>query len=382
MDKQTNDILRFNQLLTQNTLPYVKRFIDVRLKDNKRWIEAQLKRYAKLQQAIDATDELPHKVALQREYKQSLLKLLKEGQKQVDADKEDFIKGLNKLVKDETAVVNHTVRVKEMALPYTLSIKDNPIKSIRKIWSNIVLFFRRTAVAIANWGQRVIFRREVNRAVLRHRRIPYRNMCRYFLNVSLVEHCFLVFGSFFKGYSNTLLKLWEGDDDLDEQFQKLFYGDKPEKGDEGVQYPANLFNQALEGHNQIQLDIDEQFNLLAERIIDDFTKAIAKVDTIEMPRGLYRHAKVEKRSKELLVQSSQILALWQNTHRTLFDDWILDVEVTLFYYSVYGEFNLLYENVGKFSTNNLSELFAQIKALLSEIQSSVNSDKKSKKDML
>ncbi|MDD3893026.1 MAG: hypothetical protein PHE03_12065, partial [Bacteroidales bacterium] len=89
MDKQTNDILRFNQLLTQNTLPYVKRFIDVRLKDNKRWIEAQLKRYAKLQQAIDATDELPHKVALQREYKQSLLKLLKEGQKQVDADKED-----------------------------------------------------------------------------------------------------------------------------------------------------------------------------------------------------------------------------------------------------------------------------------------------------
>lgn len=227
-----NDILRFNQFLTQKTLPYVKRFIDVRLKDDKRWIEAQLKRYTKLQQAIDAIDEMPHKVALQREYKQNLLNLLKEGQKQVDADKEDFIKGLNKLVKDETIAVNHTIRVKEMALPYTLSIKDNPIKSVRKIWSNIVLFFRRKAVAIVNWGQRVLFRKGASREVLKHRRIPYRNMCRYFLNVSLVEHSLPVLGSVFKSYSNTLLRFWEGDDNLDEQFQRLLYGDKPEKDDE------------------------------------------------------------------------------------------------------------------------------------------------------
>lgn len=377
-----NDILRFNQFLTQKTLPYVKRFIDVRLKDDKRWIEAQLKRYTKLQQAIDATDEIPHKVALQREYKQNLLNLLKEGQKQVDADKEDFIKGLNKLVKDETIAVSHTIRVKEMALPYTLSIKDNPIKSIRKIWSNIVLFFRRKAVAIANWGQRVLFRKEANREVLKYRRIPYRNMCRYFLNVSLVEHSLPVLGSVFKSYSNTLLSFWEGDDNLDEQFQRLLYGDKPEKDDEEVQRPVTLFNQALESNKQIQLEIDEQLKLLVDRITDDFAKAIAKVDTIEMPRGFYRHIKVEKRSKELLVQSLQTLVLWQNTHRTLLDDWILDVEVTLLYYSVYGEFNLLYENVGKFSANNLSELFAQIKALLSKVKSSVSSDKKSKKDMI
>lgn len=382
MGKQTDDILRFNQLLTEKTLPYLKRFTDERLKDEKRWIEARLKRYTKLAQALDSSDELAHKVLLQKEYKQELLDLLNKAQKQVDNDKDELIKELHKLVKDETASLIHTIRVKEVALPYTLSIKDNLIKTTRKIWSNIGLFFKRKGVAISNWAQKIFLRKSPNREVLNYRRVPYRNMCRYFLNVTLVEQCLPIFDSVFKGYSNILLRLWEGDDNLDEQFQKLLYGDKSEKEEAEVDRPADMCNQALESNHQTKLGVDEEFKFLSDKISDDFAKAIGKVDTIDMSHGFYRHAKVEKRSSEILLKSAQNLVLWQNTHRTLLDDWMLDVDVTLLYYSVYDEFNLLYDNVGNFSTNNLSKLFAQVKGLLSKIISSVSTDKKSKKDML
>lgn len=382
MGKQTDDILMFNQLLTEKTLPHLKRFTDERLKDEKRWIEARLKRYTKLAQALDSSDEMAHKVLLQKEYKQELLDLLNKAQKQVDNDKDELIKELHRLVKEDTASLIHTIRVKEVALPYTLAIKDNPIKSIRKIWSNTALFFKRKGVAFVNWAQRVFFRKVANREVLKYRRVPYRNMCRYFLNVSLVEQCLPVFDTVFKGYSNTLLRLWEGDNELDEQFHKLLYGDKPEREKEEVERTASLFNTALESNHQNKIEIDEKLKSLVELITGDFAKAIAKVDTIEMPRGFYRHANIERRKTELFLQSAQNFAFWQNTHRTLIDDWMLDVDVTLLYYSVYDEFNLLYDNVGNFSTNNLAKLFAQVKGLLSKIISSVSADKKSKKDML
>ncbi len=157
MGKQTDDILRFNQLLTEKTLPYLKRFTDERLKDEKRWIEARLKRYTKLAQALDSSDELAHKVLLQKEYKQELLDLLNKAQKQVDNDKDELIKELHKLVKDETASLIHTIRVKEVALPYTLSIKDNLIKTTRKIWSNIASFLQAQGGSICQLGTKSFF---------------------------------------------------------------------------------------------------------------------------------------------------------------------------------------------------------------------------------
>lgn len=382
MEKHSDDFIKFNEFLAQVALPKLKLLFDERLKSEKQFIDTLQRRYAKLVQAIDAASDLPTKVELQKEYKRKLLELLSNAQLFVKQSNGSLVLQLNELVKNETAEIPHTLKIKQEALPYDLSFKENPIKLLRKIGSNTLLFFRQKTAAFANWFQRVFFKTKAERKVYSSRRVPFRNMFRYYLNVFLVEQSLPILNSTYKGYSKTLLTLWEGDNNLDEQFQDLLYRIDSDSSSDDSGEPAVFFSETIKGFKLAKQTLESEFKLLAEKANSEFQDAFTHVDTLNLPRKFFSHVVVEKSAKNAQSNTLASIANWQNTHQTLLDDWLLDVEVTLLYYSVYDEFNLLSDQIQKFSSKDLKKLFSQIKGILSKISKELSVQKVAKSKML
>jgi hypothetical protein len=121
-----------------------------------------------------------------------------------------------------------------------------------------------------------------------------------------------------------------------------------------------MFEELKKQNDTLKKNLQDKVNEIVDEVFIDFDKAMQKVDTIELSAGKYHTREVNHRTEVVNKEFSETLAQWNNTTFTLYDDWLMDIEIALLYYSVFEEYYKLKNKLTDFISNNLSVNFKQI----------------------
>jgi len=104
------------------------------------------------------------------------------------------------------------------------------------------------------------------------------------------------------------------------------------------------------------------------------------VDTLDLPKKKYDARPLLKKKADIIAVCEKNIDLWNNTRTALFDDWSVDVEITLLNYSVFEEFINLQHGIDgfihKLSNKNFKDIDSFIEHSKLQIRSHNSSAKK------
>lgn len=246
--------------------------------------------------------------------------------------------------------------VKESFNGYSFSKKFNPLLFIKKIADNISLGFNRWKKGFFNVFLRLFNKPLLDNRKYRVRRIPYRGMLHYYIFLETQNKLIGPFNTVMLNVSQILLKLWAFDEKMLNEIQNWLQ----KKGDETFEFPikeenfTSLVNSVDEHLKASIAEIESAINQSVQDAFIKLDKAMAQVNTPDLPPKNFSANQLKENQEELKFDFNSSFEKWENTHTTLFDDWIVDIEVSLLYYSVMDLFGALNKQIDIFLSENLS----------------------------
>ena len=267
---------------------------------------------------------------------------------------------------DFSSKLQNTLIRKEKEEKYDLKLNGKPLLFFRKALSNIKLWLAYKASAIVNLVRKIFRKPAIDYTKYRKRRIPFRPMAKYFLITRVLEESIKLIPKLMEERNSRLIKLWEADD----QLEAFFYNKLNrtiDNTEEDVKNPElAMFDELKKSGDLFKKELIDALDESIDRVFLEFDSAIQKVDTIELSKVYFHARDVNRQTKLIDVKFSEDMALWNNSALTLYDDWCMDVEITLLYYSVFDEYYKLKNKLTDFIANNLSVNFNQLEGFFNK----------------
>lgn len=289
-----------------------------------------------------------------RNSEQELFKLLTETRKSTELEGfASIIENIEVVAKEMAVELPESIFSPEKIERYSINREDKRWLRLKKRLSNIGISIRLSGIKATNHARKVIKVTPVESC--RIRKIPFRDMALHFMINHYATRLLEQYNSLMKIRSGSLLQMWQVSNKMDEIFLTFLQGDTgknkiEELQTEFIRNPEEVQNQLLETYrDKIHQVTVETFSQLEE--------AYHKVNKVDLPAKTFKPEIIEKRKKKVEPVIAQTIHRWKNAHFALLDDWTVDVEITLLYYSVFNEYALLKIRIDEYITNQLTPSF-------------------------
>jgi hypothetical protein len=339
-------------------------------------------RYKKLSQSLELANDLSEKVELQREYKKDLLELLTEhGKAQGKTFFDKFYADFEDIVNKKLSEQKRIIHIKEPFEGYSISLKGNPYKNFRKILVNLKRSVALSLKRFTNFFRRIFRKNPIEVTVYRKRRVLFRSMAKEFILNQFLNSTIHLVAKLMERQSKSLIELWKLDEDLDVGFQKILNPDdaKEDSEQEERENPLDIFKRVKADYQAVVKEIEKEIETIGVEMFNLFDNAFHKVDTLDLSHKTFNVNSLEANWEKVIDAYSNEIKCWDNTHAALIDDWSVDVEITLLYYSVFDEFNFLNENIEAFISKNIFDSLKKIKSFIAKSQKEIETAGDTKK---
>ncbi|MDD3132376.1 MAG: hypothetical protein PHN94_11180, partial [Bacteroidales bacterium] len=119
-----------------------------------------------------------------------------------------------------------------------------------------------------------------------------------------------------------------------------------------------------------QEEIQQQFAAAATKL----DKALPIADTPDLSLRRLNPRPLETERQLVIQKFDTGLHRWENTHRTLFDDWAIDVEIVLLYYHVLSQLEVLRGQIDTYIEDTLTPDFEKLRSFLNTSASRLKQD--------
>lgn len=382
MELKSNEVKMVHELFVTRFQPVMHEFFMSRSTNYLSLLEKLEKSFMGLQVSLNNAKDLPEKVELHRAFKTDLLQLLDNSEVNADIPAvKDFIELYEEAVQTELADQKPVITVKESAPAYELRLLENPLTTLRKAVFNIGRFATIQFKTLVNVFRRIFKLKPLELTLMRRRRILFRSMARHYMMQTLPEIAGTMLNQIREEQSRGLIKLWQQDGMMDDDFQQVFLR-KKEVTD------ANEHLSSVELLRQVKADYLSLLDQLivatsgsSHKTFTQLDEAYTQSDTLSLHYKSFGNKQLLKQKSQVQKRLLDDRQAWDNTHNALIDDWSVDVEITLLYYSVYDEFNYLQDQMGTYVSKNLQTSFKKIKSYIVKMQQDVNAVADSKRDL-
>lgn len=382
MEIKSNEVKFFYDQFTRSIATAYLKFFDERNEEFIKHLIIVQGKFENLKSTLDNTGSIAEKIIIQQKFKRDFLHYLKENYENLCAiDFRNRYTIFLDVATKEIEELSRLVTVKEVFDGYLLSINDNPIVSFRKIFANFWRFVKLGFKRFLNPFRRLFRRKPLEIKVYRERKILLRNIANHYVKSVFVQQSAELLSKLYESQCKALIDIWTFDEKLDSIFQKDLQNTdlkEEEKSSNQIsldQEIESVFNQAVLLQQKTLEEIKNQVSVNVISAISSFDKSYQKVDTLDLPASYFSRKNYLKKQKQVNLLYESKIRSWTNTHSTLIDDWSMDLEFTILYYSVFKEFNLLRDKIDNIIENDLSINLGQIRTFISESQKSIEKAK-------
>lgn len=362
--------------------PLMVKYFNEKIKELNRFIRAYETRYRKMLDSHKNAADVMDMVELQRDFKKSLFELLtKHGDALEDIRFENFIPEIEEAVNKITAELKKTIIERKKRNLYPIKRTDHPMVFFAKLIENTRISSNKKFKKGLNFF-RILFKKQpADLTTFRRRRIPFRNMAHHYLQHHFLQKSHELLHLMMKSRSDSLLELWTFYNELDDVFQGFLQKDEKVQGpllfDD---FKADELFEKLKVRNQETLDdLKTMVAKMRHTAMKAFDADFSIVDTLELPLSIFNPQRVNRTLDGFKLNLSQKESAWKNTHFTLYDDWTVDVEITLLYYSVYDAYNQMTDRINEFISDDLTRSFDDIRHFIKETTSGIAKSETTKK---
>lgn len=379
MEIKSNEVKQVQELFVTRFQPVIHEFFMSRSTNYLSLLDKLEKSFIILQGSLNNAKDLPEKVELHRAFKTELLQLLDNCEVNADVPAiKDFFETYEEAVQTETADLKAVVIVKESAPAYELRLWANPLTTLRKAVFNIGRFATIQFKTFVNMFRRTLKLKPLELTLRRRRRILFRSMARQYVLQILPDMAGAMLNRMREEQSRGLIQLWQQDGMMDDEFQQVFLRKKEVA-------EANEHLSSVELLKQVKADYLSLLDQLIIRTKEESSpvfmqldEAFSQSDTLDLHYKSFGTRQLQKQKGHILKKMLDDRQSWDNTHSALIDDWSVDVEITLLYYSVYDEFNYLQDQMAAYVSKNLSSSFKKIKSYITKMQQDIKAAANSK----
>jgi hypothetical protein len=384
MEFKDEHVSLVHKKFSEEVEPLFIKYFNEKIKEHTRFIRAYETRYRKLSESLKSTDNIMDMVELQRDFKKSTFDLLTKNSEALGENTfDDYFQAFEKTIGNITNDLKKTIFVKQKKRIYPIKWSDNPLTFTAKVFTNSRFLAGQYSKKLLNLV-RVLFRNHpVELTSYKRRRIPFRNMAYHYM----INHFMATAGDLLrlmmKAKSDSLLQLWQLDEKSDDIFSDFLQKDEKDNlhtAFEDLQHDA-LFDNLKSGQQALLNEIKNTLEKNSKEAFKAFDTAFPVVDTLELSAAKFRHRAIKQELTKQKQALDKIADNWKNTHFTLFDDWTVDVEITLLYYSVYDSFNQMTEAVDHFVNNNLKKVFKGIRSFINKTKKQIEQSGSTKKEV-
>lgn len=341
---------RFQKEMKEASIPYYNSNID----EFSQFINAYKLRIEQLRE-LDIEDIASY--ARLREFNGSILDLLlKSKDAIVNYHFKNIAGELPLQLEDLLKNTPHVLRRKEEFDGYLLNNKTNLPLFFNKLAINIKHSLVKGKKKFYNFFRKIFKKKALDLKTFRRRKIPYASMIQFYLGSQFHVNMLPVLEELMLAKSKILLGIWKFDEALEEHLQNSLH--EKEFKELSKLLGQNDFNELYHTQekmiNELKTHVD---SIIEQTILNSFIEldeAIIRVDTPDLPAPKFKNSLLEEKKVEVIADYNKRLEKWENTHKTLFDDWTVDVELMHLYFSVLVDFSELHSKIGEYITNNLS----------------------------
>lgn len=382
MESNSTEAKQFSVALFASIQPALVEFYKTASKDYIALIRAVENRYKKLCTALESAKDLSERVEYQREFKHELLELLKKySQNQGYTQFNNLYANIEEIANREFADYKRLIHFKEEFVDYPISLLENPLISVRKLFVNTKRSFVIFSKRVANIFRKVFKGKPIEVIVYRKRRVPVRSMAKQIATISFLAKSKHLFSKLLESQSKGLIDIWQLDEELNNEFQKDLIPQllQDNKEVEEEKPSDDVFKRVKADQQTILKEIANEIEAIGAEVLSQFHTAIQTVDTLDLPYKSFGRKSFSFQKNKTIESYSIDYNRWLNSHNALLDDWSVDVEITLLYYSVFDEFNFLKGNIESYVKKGISGSFKKIRSYLSKTLKEIEGKAPSKK---
>jgi flagellar biosynthesis chaperone FliJ len=270
------------------------------------------------------------------------------------------------LMDAETSKVPAFITLREDLKYYHFSPTLNFAVNLRAIPANTRYVSKRVQQNTLNLAARLQKKAPAKIRNQRRRHVPLRNIILFSMGTALVDELTKMLAAVLKDKSNFLQALWDYDFSFDERLQKYFLAKEAVEMSEVLEmekmqrFIEDLQEKIATTRNELKPKIEEAF----DRAYATIQKNQAVVDTPELPKNRFGAHLVSNKKNIAVQKFGESHNKWKNVHRTLFEDWGVDVEVVLLYYAVLQNYFELRERINDFFDSKLNLNFDALQEFL------------------
>lgn len=321
--------------------------------------------YKKLQQAIDGSDD---NISSLRYFTAEIFKLLTDHlERMVPTNSgqimDAYIQGLEAHLKE----MPRTLRPSEVFTPYAIHRTDTPAIWWRKTRINTRFKIKKISKKAINPLRRLFKMKPYDLVTWRVRKVPFRLMAMHSLQTNLAEMLAPVTWQFILELNKVLMQLWRFDNKIDEAIQQLLtQGEKSGTLAEAI-HPEEadaLMEKLQEELQQLEIKFREEIRLQFTTAAKNMDGALGIADTPDLSLRRLNPRRLEAERQKTFLKFDTELHKWENTQRTLFDDWAIDVEIVLLYYHVLTQLDELRGQIDTYIETRLAPDFEKLRSFL------------------
>ncbi|WP_321310087.1 hypothetical protein [Marinifilum fragile] len=319
------------------------------------------------------------------EFKSGILNLLLENQKEINEDDfKDFLEGYLNAIDSILQETKKNIRKKEIFTPYSISRNGKLFVLIKKLRLNVNFAFKYQSRRAINVLRSLLKLNPLELQSTRYRKIPYQSIVKYYLGVQLPKAILSSFHRLMEVKSNVFLDFWKLEDDFDTEIQNNLLENKDENLSETINlYISNeIFEEQKKLLSQAKRWLKKEIESATISVFKELDKAISVADTPDLPIVHFKNSKIEAQQNLVFTNLNLEKLKWVNTHKTLLDDWLLDVEIVLLYFTVLDNYKNLDSKITHFIDEHLSLNLEQLREFILSSANRITSTSNTAKDLL
>lgn len=372
----TNEVKQVSERFHQQVFNELLKVYDERVKAHSRFIKSFENRFIKFSAGMMEELTPENCLSLQRTFKKSLLELA--AKRKEEWNGELFIGFVLEIGNHTEAITNglpETLNIKTKLERYEYRKEDDVRLFLRKKLNNVGFDANLRFKKSLNRMRKIAGRSETPLEVFKLRKVPFRQMVHHFVANELALIALNHQNDLMKAVNEGLLKIWEFDGMIDNQIHKILTQEETPKEDLAkIADGFGSFIEELKTDNRNLLDVCSQYSEEAiSKTLELFEKALADVDSFDMPAKRFSPRVIHKKNLEVKRQVENRIDQWKNAQFSLLDDWLLDLEISHLYYSVFDEYNRARDRIEKYIAEELETLLVQISNFIGESISRLNS---------
>lgn len=322
-------------------------------------------------------DDTPERIKFLRDYHTGLFGLLTKYQDAVrNYDPEALFADYFKITENYTGTLPSIISRKEIFKIYKLRWNDPVPKAWKKISGNTRFFIHQPYLNLVNFFRKIVHRTPRDTNIYLTRKIPFRNMAVFYLGSGILPEMTGILELYMKSKSQVLEKLWNLNAKTDEVLQLMMTGGDTKEMTKTLktEEAADVFSQARQDISSSKADLKSRSGKILEDAFVKFDKACGIVNTPDLYVRPFLSAGVKQHKADAITNQVQSLERWKNTHVTLFDDWLVDVEVVLLYYAVLADFTKLKGKIETFVSASLLQNLDQLTTFIGSSAGRIEKD--------